>query len=49
MDASKEKCPVCGNRRLRGCEYLDGRRKYFLCGTIVDERGEIHMDEKACK
>lgn len=49
MDASKDTCPICGNRRLWGCPYLMGRRKYFLCGTIVDEQGEIHMDEKVCK
>lgn len=49
MDGSKVKCPVCGNRRMWGVPFFMGRRKYFICGTIEDENGVIHMDEKVCK
>ena len=49
MDGSKEKCPVCGNRRLWGCAFFMGARKYFICGTIVTESGEVQMDQKVCK
>lgn len=49
MDGSKDKCPVCGNRRLWGCKFFNGPRKYFICGTIVTETGEIQMDQKVCK
>lgn len=49
MDGSKEKCPVCGNRRMVGCPFFDGARKYFICGTIVTETGGIQRDEKVCR
>lgn len=49
MDGSKEKCPVCGNRRMWGAPFFNGPRKYFICGTIVTETGEIQMDQKVCR
>lgn len=46
---SEDKCPRCGNRRLWGVPFFCGPRKYFICGTIEYENGEVDQDQKVCK